>query len=130
MFRNRSVSLALVGLFLWATGCVKHTQIELAQVADHESIELTMTSGDRAKMRRATVESDSIRGQIQQARRIGSPAWGDTVAVPLSEVASIIAVESNTAGTVGLVVGIPLALLLIGVAAYEISCSNDGYLCD
>ena len=130
MFRSRPVSLALVGLFVWVTGCQTYTQIAPDQVPDYDHIEVTMISGDKAKMRRATVEPDSIRGQIQQAGRIGGRAWGDRVAVPLSEIESITAVESNTAGTVGLVVGIPTALLLIGGAAYSISCSNDGYFCD
>ena len=131
MHRSRPVSLALAGLFVWLTGCTFHTQIELDQVADNDHIEMTMIGGGRTEMRRATIESDSIRGQIRQASRIGGPAWGDTVAVSLSEVENIVAIESDTAGTVGLVVGIPLALLLIGVVAYEISCSgSDGYFCN
>ena len=116
MYRSRPTPLALVGLFVCVTGCTSHTQIELAQVADYDNIELTMIGGGRTEMRRATVESDSIRGQIRQASRIGGPAWGDTAAVSLSEVENIVAIESKTAGTVGATLSIVLPLALLSLA--------------
>jgi len=46
VFRNRPVSLALVGLFVWVTGCTSWTQIGVSEVADHGKVRVTLTDGE------------------------------------------------------------------------------------
>jgi len=130
VIRNRPVSLALVGLFVWVTACTSYRQIEVAEVADYDLIELTTTSGEEVKIHRATVEQDSLRGQIQEAGRIGGPVWGDTIAIPLSQVETVRVIEADTGGTVAVLVLVPVGMLAIAAMAYGIACSgNSGYLC-
>ena len=45
MFRSCPVSLALVGLFVWVTGCSSYKQIQTADVADHSKVRVTLTGG-------------------------------------------------------------------------------------
>ena len=60
MFRNRPVSLALVGLFLWVTACASYKQIEPAQVADYDEVRVTFSDGEQLVLKDVTVEGDSI----------------------------------------------------------------------
>ena len=46
MYRNRLVSLVLVGLFVWLTGCSTYTQIAPGEVADHGRVRVTRDGGD------------------------------------------------------------------------------------
>ena len=60
MFRNRPVSLALVGLFVWVTACASYKQIEPAQVADYDEVRVTFSDGEQLGLKDVTVEGDSI----------------------------------------------------------------------
>ena len=60
MFRSRPVSLALVGLFVWVTGCHSYKQIELAEMADCGKVRVTLTDGSQIIQTDVTVEGDSI----------------------------------------------------------------------
>jgi hypothetical protein len=60
VFRNRPVSLALVGLFVWVTACASYTQIEPAEVADYDEVRVTFSDGEQLVLKDVTVEGDSI----------------------------------------------------------------------
>jgi len=62
VFRNRFVSLLLVGLFVWVTACSSYRQIEVGEVADHGKVRVTLTDGERETIHEPWVEGDSIRG--------------------------------------------------------------------
>ena len=129
MYRNRPVSLALVGLFLWVTGCsTTYTQIELGEVADKDYVRVTLTDGEKQELHEPALDADSLRGRVREVARIGGYRWSDSVVViPLESVAEI-AVGSNPTGQVFIGLGAVLVLLvLVGVAA----CAGDsgGYAC-
>ena len=60
MFRSRPVSLALVGLFLWLTGCTTWQQIELGEMADHDKVRVTLADGERVVLTEDEIAADSI----------------------------------------------------------------------
>jgi hypothetical protein len=113
VFRNRPVSLALVGLFAWVTGCTSYTQIEPGEVADHGKVRVSLTNGVRWTIHDPRVDADSIKGK--NARPI-----------PLDQVAELEAVGNDGVATVltiaGLFVGV---LLMAGVA----ECAEPGNFC-
>ena len=118
MFRNRAVSLALVGLFVWVTACsTTYTQIEPGEVADHDHVRVTLTDGEKTELHEPALDADSLRGRIKEVARIGGYRWSDSVVViPLENVAEI-AVGSNPAGEVLIGIGVVLLILvLIGAA--------------
>jgi len=110
VIRNRSVSLALVGLFAWATACTSYRQIEFDEVADHGKVRVTRVGGDRQTFYEPWLEADSIKGR---ARR------GAALAVPLQRVLELEAVGTDEVGTVILIV-----VLFGGVAATAVAASS------
>lgn len=123
MFRNRAVSLALVGLFLWTTACTSYQQIEPSKVADHGQVRVTTIDGAKHKVYNPAVEADSIRGRIKESARIGGSRWSDSVfVVPLESVTEIAVAGTNEVATPLLVLGgIAVTLVLIGVVV----CATD-----
>ncbi len=107
MFRNRPVSLALVGLFIWLTACSSYSQIGLAEVADHGKVRVTLTDGERETVRDPWIEADSIRGR--------------EAVFALDQVTKLEAVGTNVAGTVFTVFG---AVVLAGAIFAFIWCST------
>ena len=100
MFRNRPVSLALVGLFLWVTACTSYKQIELSEVADYGKVRVTLTGGERETVADPRVEADSIKGK-------------DAAAIPLDQVAEVEAKKKDLASTLVLVgVGVVLVTVI------------------
>ncbi len=127
MYRSRSVSLALVGLFIWVTGCQTYTQIEIGEVADHGKVRVTKTDGERETLRAPRVEADSIKGL---GKKVGVGISDRLpLAIPLDSVHELEAVGTNAAGTVlfviGVVVGSVVAIWAIGCAA----SGEDSYAC-
>ena len=126
MFRSRSVSLALVGLFVWVTGCASYTQIGVDEVADYGKVRVTKTDGGRETVYDPRVEADSIRGRFVEGDQ---PRTADR-AICLDEVAELDAVGTNAGGTVLVVLGSALLVLtLVAAAASASECSQGGMLC-
>ena len=100
MYRSRPVSLALVGLFLWVTGCTSYHQIELAEVTDHGKVRVTLTDGERETVHDPVVEADSIRGK-------------DSKAIPLDQVSKVQVARTDWVFTVLFIGGVALAVSLI-----------------
>ena len=119
MFRSRPVSLALVGLFIWLTGCTSYKQIELSEVADHGKVRVTTIDGERETVHNPRVEADSIKGHVNE----GAEQVARTISV--DQVVELEEVGSNTAGTVLLVVGsLAVVLVLVGAACSEDRCGS------
>ena len=76
MYRSRPVSLALVGLFIWLTGCTSYKQIQLSEVSDYGKVRVTRTDGERETFSDPRVEADSIKGK-------------DSAAISLDQVAEV-----------------------------------------
>ena len=116
MFCSRSASLALVGLFLWVTGCSTHTQIGLGEVADHGKVRVTLTDGERETIHDPWVEGDSIK---YLAMKDGYLRQGS---VPVDQVVELEAVGTDEVGTVFAVLGV--TVLMLGVL-YVIACTQS-----
>jgi hypothetical protein len=112
VFRNRPVSLALVGLFLWVTGCTSYKQIQLAEVADHGEVRVTTIDGERATVHDPRVEADSIKGHVNE----GAEQFERTISA--GEVLKVEVAAPNTVGTVLIVIG-SLAAIVFVVAAVQ-----------
>jgi len=116
VFRSRPVSLALVGLFVWVTGCSTYTQIGIDEIADHGKVRVTRTDGGRETVYDPRVEADSIRGRFVEG---GQPRTADR-AISLDEVAELDSVGTNAVGTGLIVIGSALFVMtLICAAACE-----------
>ena len=126
MFRNRAVSLALVGLFLWLSGCTSYRQIEVGEVSHHAKVRVTFTDGERETLDNPWVDGDSIKSYTSES--VGKPLGihqqrvTDTVAFPLDQVAELGAVGTDEVGTVFLTFGILVVLAAaLGYAALSAS---------
>jgi len=109
MYRNRAVSLVLIGLFLWLTACTSYKQIEIGEVAEYGKVRVTLTEGQRETIREPRVESDTIRGR--------------EAVFALDQVASLEAVGVDEVGTVFTVLGI--VVLTAVVTAVVVFCVAD-----
>lgn len=118
MSRSRPVSLALVGLFLWVTGCSSYRQIEVGEVSDHGKVRVTLADGERETLRDPWIDGDSIKAYASES--------AGTVAFPLNQVTELGAVGTNEAGTVFLVLGI---VIVVGAALVAIGCNNTSGQC-
>ena len=47
MLRSRSVSLALVALFVWLTGCTSYSQVEIGDLPQKGKVRVTLNDGER-----------------------------------------------------------------------------------
>jgi hypothetical protein len=122
MFRNRPISLALVGLFVWVTGCSSYKQIELGEVADHEKVRVTFADGERVVLQDVTVEGDSIH-HWEKAEQPAQYA-AVRVASPLDQVVEVEAEGMGSGGLIVLIVVGALALVVI------VSCATtDDLVC-
>jgi len=123
VYRSRPVSLALVGLFVWVTGCTSYHQIELAEVTDHGKVRVTLTDGERETIRDPRVEADSIKGLGKQV------GGGSNDRVPLSisldQVIDLEAVGTDEIGTVGVIFLVPVSIVVVAFAAWGICCNFE-----
>ena len=118
MFRNRPVSLALVGLFVWVTACTSYKQIQPADVADYGKVRVTFADGERVVLEDVTVEGDSI----HYWEKVEQPAEYAAVRVssPLDQVVEAEAPGANSGAIVfGVVVGVVIVSLVICVFACD-----------
>ena len=112
MKRSRFVSLVLVGLFVWVTGCTSYKQIEIGEVTHHGKVRVTSVSAGSTVLRDPFVEADSLRGTV-----------GDyDYAIPLAGVSVVEAVGTDEVGTVFTVLGL---LVFAGVVACAAACDLD-----
>ena len=121
MFRNRPVSLALVGLFVWVTACASYKQIEPAEVADYDEVRVTFSEGEQLVLSGVTVEGDSI--HYWQKAEESAQYSAVRVSAPLDQV-----VEAEAAGTsyvFGVVVGVVIVSLVICVLACDLSLYGE-----
>ena len=93
-------------------------------LADHHGkVRLTLEDGQRVELESVFVARDSDFRDIFGATRSG-------VGVPLSDVAKAEVRKTDVAGTVGLVVGIGAAALVVSVVAFVIECKrNPSFIC-
>ncbi len=116
--RCRPVSVALVGLFFFATACSSYLQIEPGEVADHEHVRVTLTDGVRYDLYDPVVEADSVRGREEAKAAPDYPY--PILAIPLDHVSTLESSHGDAALTVGLVVGV-----LAGLGALAaLTCEN------
>ena len=118
MVRSRPVTLALVWLFLWATGCSTYTQIEPGGVADHGKVRVTTTDGYRQTVRDPWVEADSIRAH--EKPEYERDYYDPIAVIPLDQVSTLEAVGTNEVGTVLVIVGV-VAVVFVGIAAIALA---------
>ena len=128
MIRSRPVSLALVGLFLWVTGCSTYTQIGLSEVADHGKVRVTLTDGERFRLYDPVVEADSITGHERpEGKRYAADR---IIANRLDQVSVVEAISANPGGTFLVILGVVLGILVvITVATCATGDDWDNYLC-
>jgi len=126
MYRNRPVSLVLVGLFVWVTACTSYTQIELAEVADHGKVRVTLTDGERATIRESRVEADSIKGLAEKNKALGVNQDRAPWAIPLDQVAALEAVGTDEVATVFTVLGV---VVLVGAVLLTACLGSSDYSC-
>ena len=110
MYRNRPVSLALVGLFVWVTGCTSYTQIGIGDVADHGKVRVTTTDGERETIRDPELDGDAVKGLERDERRVR--------VIPVDSVATVESLDINWVKTAGLTV-FAVAGTLFVVAMYK-----------
>jgi hypothetical protein len=124
VFRSRPVSLALVGLFVWVTACTSYKQIELAEVADHGKVRVTLVDGERETVREPRVEADSIKGFGEKVR----PDVKDRAPLSISfdQIETLEATHVSAGKTVGLVVGVIGGLVALAAILYEGSYVLEG----
>lgn len=113
MKRSRPVSLALVGLFVWVTGCTSHRVIPVEEVAQHGKVRITLVSGERETFRDPWIDGDSIKGRVY----LPPAVYG------LDEVAGVEAVGTDEVGTFFTALGL-LAVVLVGSCAAS-SCLDN-----
>jgi len=124
VFRNRPVSMALVGLFLWSSACTKWVPLEPPYSPPQEEygkLRVTNERGVPVVLEEARLEADSVWGTMV------SSYWerGDlkhteaAAAIPLESVQKIEKRGTDATATVGLVVGITAVLIVLSVALTE-----------
>ena len=122
MFRNRPVSLALVGLFLWVTGCTSYRQIEPSEVADYGEVRVTFTDGERLVSDSVAVAGDSI--HYWKRAEPGSTYSKVWASYPLDQVSVVEARKHDRTKTVLCVLGV----VAVMVAVTALAVSSDSFL--
>ena len=113
MFRNRTVSLALVALFVWVAGCYNYTPIGPGEVGYYGKVRVWTIDGEREVISDPRVEADSLRGK-------------DVRAIALIHVAEIEAISLNVERTVLSVGSIVLGAIAVG---YYVAHCGEGEIC-
>ena len=125
MIRSRPVSLALVGLFVWVTGCTSYSQIEPREVADYGKARVTLDDGRRFVVAHPQIEADSLVGFKANSWDRRHKVYTDSVRVALDQVETLEASHTSAGKTVGLVVGIIAGVFVVaGVACAASDCMD------
>ena len=116
MFRNRTFSLALVGLFAWVTGCSSYTHIGLGEVTDHGKVRVTTTDGERDILYDPELVTDSVKGHEKAESE--RDYYDRIVVIPIDQVSTVEAVGTDEVGTILTVLGVFVGtvVLLAGLA--------------
>jgi hypothetical protein len=109
--RSRTVSLALVGLLLWLTGCTSYRVIPVGEAPEHGKVRVTSVSVGSTELRNPRVEADSLKG------RVGNYDY----TIPLAGVSAVEAIGTDEVGTVFTVLG----LLALGIVVAAIAVQPD-----
>jgi len=135
--RSRPVSLALVGLFVWQTGCTSFYHIPPATVVDYDEVEVRLYDGSKVKLVEPSFDGDSIRGLAKPNRREccrggDTQPQGETEAIRAysltTQVAELGVVRVSKGKTAALVT--PFFVVGVLVAIVAITCepeSQSGY---
>ena len=119
MFRNRAVSLALVGLFVWVSACASYKQIEPGDVANYSRVRVTRTDGDHETLLDPVITIDAISGREDKARHNRDPVV--PLVIPLEQVSKLEAVDKNTGKTAAAVIGgIVAGLFILSIVVYAV----------
>ena len=128
MIRSRPVSLALVGLFVWVTGCTSYSQIEPREVADYGKARVTLDDGRRFVVAHPQIEADSLVGFKAESWTARDRVYTDSVRVALDQVETLEASHTSAGKTVGLVVGVIAGVFVIaGIACAASDCMDYGF---
>ena len=114
MLRSRPVSLALVGLFVWQTGCYNYTPIRPDEVGYYGKVRVWTIDGEREVISDPRVEADSIKGN-------------DVSTIALIRVAEIEAVSLDVVRTVITVGGIVWGAIALGYVVAH--CGEASMFC-
>ena len=121
MLRSRSVSLALVALFVWLTGCTSYSQVEIGDLPQKGKVRVTLNDGERQSVHDPWVDGDDLRGWRASAGSTSTALnRGGDLTFKLERVSSIETVHTSAGKTAALVAGIVVAVAAaIGYAAYD-----------
>ena len=112
---RRSLLLAGLTVFALQTACMSYTWIEPSSVADYGEIRITTTSQPDVPLWKPRLQADTL---------IGLRASGDTLRVPLERVQGIEAGKTDTAKTVGLVLGMGVIAAAVYAVAFQVAMND------
>ena len=116
MKRSRPVSLALVGLFLWVTGCTRYQEIEFPDVVAYDEVRVTTKDLNRRLLFEPSLDGDELRGYSSRDTAAGEEQW----VIPVDGVARIEARQDDTAGTVVLaMLGLGLVVAVVATVDWD-----------
>jgi hypothetical protein len=114
VFRSRPVSLALVGLFLWVTGCHSYRQVEIAELPEQGTFRVTSADGNRQVVYDPWVAKDSLHAWQYPAGNLG-PTESDK-AYYLVSLDAIDAIERRVVSSGKTVALVAVFLVVAGAA--------------
>lgn len=109
MLRNRPVSLALVALFVWQSGCTSYRQIEIGDLPLKGEVRVTLNDGKHEYFYDPWVDGDELRGWRASAGSEGV-ALDPELTYKLYRVSSIETMHTSAGKTAALVMGIVVAV--------------------
>ena len=121
MFRNRAVSLALAGLFVWVTACTKWVPLEppySPSLEEYGKLRITNERGVPVVFREPLLQGDSVRGTVVTSywERGDLKHTEATAAIPMDSVRKIEKRGTDIAATAAAIL-IPGLILGVAVAA-------------
>ena len=121
MFRNRPVSLALVGLFVWSSACTKWVPMEPPypqSLEEYGKLQITNERGVPVVFREPYLQGDSVRGTVVTSywERGDLKHTEATAAIPMDSVRKIEKRGTDAAATLAAIL-IPGLILGVAVSA-------------
>jgi hypothetical protein len=125
MRRTRRPFLCLLALFgLGLGGCVTWRPYE-ATLSEGQplpsSLRATRRDSSQVSFTDPVIRGDTLYGRVAQGRPMYGRAWGDSVGLPVADIAHLERERVSIGRTLGVVVGVPAAFL--GVT-YLVVCFN------
>lgn len=104
MFRSRFVSMVLVVLFIWQTGCTYYSQVEIGDLPQRGKVRVTLSDGERQSVYDPWMDGDDLRGWRTKAGNGEAELSSDgDIIFKLDSVSSIETRHTSMGKTVGLV---------------------------